>query len=146
MVCKFDKDLLQEYLEGTIDPLEKIFLEEHLRTCRECRAELTRLKLLFYELENIDDRDIEIPLEMESIRNNALDSMFEKKEKYGVKEFIEQQRQVLTASSSFIKYIPGKQIAKKGFELNKSMTRTAGKGLKYLLGRNGLKRQALNNI
>jgi len=39
MSCMFDKDLIQKYADNTIDPLEYIFLKEHIGYCEECRKE-----------------------------------------------------------------------------------------------------------
>ncbi len=52
MNCKLDRVLLQDLLEDIIDPVEKLVVEEHLKICKECRKELTELKLLFWDLNN----------------------------------------------------------------------------------------------
>jgi hypothetical protein len=51
-VCKMDLNLLQDYIDGTIEPLERVVLEEHLRVCADCRKELNRLKLIDWDLKN----------------------------------------------------------------------------------------------
>jgi predicted anti-sigma-YlaC factor YlaD len=40
MNCKLNKDLLYSYADNTIEPLEKIFVEEHLKYCKQCRKDL----------------------------------------------------------------------------------------------------------
>ena len=37
MSCKFDKDLIQNYVDNTIDPLELIVLKEHIAVCQDCK-------------------------------------------------------------------------------------------------------------
>lgn len=44
MMCSLDKTLLYSYGDGTIGPLEKIFVEEHLKYCTECNKELKLIK------------------------------------------------------------------------------------------------------
>jgi len=68
MDCKFDAALLHDYLEGTIDDLDRIFVEEHIKVCKKCKRELTMLKLLFWELNEINDDEIALPIELELIR------------------------------------------------------------------------------
>lgn len=133
MECKFDSDMLQEYLEGTIDTVEKIFLEEHLKQCKKCRLDLTRLKLLFYELESLEQGEHEVPVQMDAIRENVLDNLFEAEEsKFGLKEFVKQQKENVNLASAFIEYIPGKKAIKSGLKNAGSMFGTASKkGLKY---------------
>lgn len=48
-MCRMDPDVLQDYIDGTIEPLEKIVLEEHLRVCSDCRIELNRLKIVDWD-------------------------------------------------------------------------------------------------
>lgn len=44
MTCNMDENLLYAYEDGTIDPLEKIFVEEHLKHCGKCRRQLEIIK------------------------------------------------------------------------------------------------------
>ncbi len=60
-MCKMDKQLLYSYADNTIEPLEKIILEEHLKYCKECENELKEIKNMEYNLEKFDFEDIEIP-------------------------------------------------------------------------------------
>lgn len=65
MSCKFDEKLLYAYVDKTIEPLEKIFVEEHLKYCAKCREEVKFIKLMdakikesfneAQEPENLDD-------------------------------------------------------------------------------------------
>lgn len=53
MSCKFDKQLLDYMADGTIEPLERIFAEEHLKYCSECKKELEEIKAFDKELNEI---------------------------------------------------------------------------------------------
>ena len=44
MGCLFEKDIIKRSLSGEIEPLEKVFLEEHLKQCGECRDYLKALR------------------------------------------------------------------------------------------------------
>ena len=87
MECSVGSYMIQMYIEGTIDPLEKIFVEEHLKVCKNCRKELTRLKLLYFELENLDEPS-EVPDVLEQVSNMVLDNVFDTGSRFGLKKFI----------------------------------------------------------
>ncbi|MBB6218844.1 hypothetical protein HNQ80_005019 [Anaerosolibacter carboniphilus] len=105
--CKFDEFLLQEYLDGTIDVLEKIILEEHLKSCAYCRRELTELKLLMWEFESLPD--IELPSEIPLLRSKTLNQLQDAHgtNSFGIKELVDLQRNVLQNAGSFLEMAPG---------------------------------------
>ena len=57
MSCGFDREIIQKYADNTIDPLELIFLKEHINYCGECRNELETLMALENELESFFDNE-----------------------------------------------------------------------------------------
>ncbi|WP_160686409.1 zf-HC2 domain-containing protein [Clostridium sp. C2-6-12] len=59
MSCKLDKQLLYSLADNTIEPLERIFVEEHLKYCDECKKELQQIKELEAELSEVS---FEIPI------------------------------------------------------------------------------------
>jgi hypothetical protein len=59
MSCKLDKQLLYSLADNTIEPLERIFVEEHLKYCTECKKELELIKKLDKEL---NEFKFEIPI------------------------------------------------------------------------------------
>ena len=131
MECKFDSDLIQMYIDGTIEPLEKIFVVEHLKVCKKCRKELTQFKLLYYELENMEEPE-EVPEELENVRDIVLDNIFDASSKYGIKDFIKQQKRSLVLASEFVDFVPGKSIFEKGLKATGSIIGSASKkGAKY---------------
>lgn len=59
MSCKLDKQLLYSLTDNTIEPLERIFVEEHLKYCDKCKKELELIKKLEKEL---DVFEFEMPI------------------------------------------------------------------------------------
>jgi predicted anti-sigma-YlaC factor YlaD len=76
--CLMDRVLLEEYVEGLSDPLEKILVEEHIKTCPCCRNEITELKLLSWELRNLAMQKVEYPEELENLCEDLIDSVCQK--------------------------------------------------------------------
>lgn len=76
MMCQLDKNLLQEYIDGSIGPLEKLILTEHLNSCANCRQELNQLKIIDWDLSSIYAEEVGIPTELSSLRKNVLASCF----------------------------------------------------------------------
>ncbi|CAA7601333.1 Putative zinc-finger [Acididesulfobacillus acetoxydans] len=107
MDCKLDKVLLQDLLEGTIDPVEKLFVEEHLKTCRECRQELTELKLLFWDLFDKSNYEVSLPSELDQIKDLILANAAEQPAKSTAEIICDIQRQNIRASGMFLDYVPG---------------------------------------
>lgn len=139
MDCKFDSDLIQMYIDGTIEPLEKVFVEEHLKVCKKCRKELTQFKLLYYELESLEEVE-EVPEELEQVRNIVLDNIFEAPNKYGIKDFINQQKKALVMATEFVEHVPGKKLVGKSIKATGTILGTATKksakyGLKLIQAR-----------
>lgn len=78
MNCKLDKQLLYSLADNTIEPLERIFVEEHLKYCNECKRELQQIK----ELDNILSElefEIQIPEKLsvlsQLLAENCIDQM-----------------------------------------------------------------------
>lgn len=131
MSCnKVESILLENYLEGTIDPLEKIILEAHINTCSDCRKELSELKLLYWELDNKANYEVEYPEELDSIGNELIDSLLAVEEKNNVKAYLDIQANTIKLSGKFIEYIPG---AKKTPKMIKKASKGIAKGVQKLL-------------
>ncbi|TYQ16426.1 UNVERIFIED_CONTAM: putative zinc finger protein [Acetivibrio alkalicellulosi] len=132
MECKFNSYIIQEYLEGTIDDLEKVLFEEHMKECKKCRLELTHLKLLLFEIDHLKEIEV-IPKDVEFIRNNVLDEIFNTKSSgFEVKKFIKKQKETIALATNFMNYVPGKTIAKKGIKgANSLLSSASKKGFKY---------------
>lgn len=66
MSCKLDKKFLYSYADNTIDPLEKIFVDEHLKYCDECTKTLELIYRIDKNLSTMDD-DLVFPERLGSI-------------------------------------------------------------------------------
>lgn len=135
MSCdKMDALLLQDYLEETIDPLEKIFVESHLSICKECRRELTELKLMFWDLNNKSNYELECPEELANLKTELIDNFLAEEAKISVKKVVNMQVDTIKISSKFLKYMPGaKQTPKVLKKASKGLAKGVVKGVKRML-------------
>ena len=79
MSCKLDKQLLYSLADNTIEPLERIFVEEHLKYCTECKNELELIEKLDKEL-NEFEFEIPIPERLESLSQLLVENCINKME------------------------------------------------------------------
>lgn len=109
MSCKLDADLIQSLLEDTLSPIEKIFVEEHLKSCEICQNEFSEMKLLFQELDGLGLDDFDIPPEVALIQNKVINKYMSASGSgnFGLKEFIGIQKQVFEKAGIFIGFMPG---------------------------------------
>lgn len=107
MNCQFDKTLLQDLLEGIIDPIEKLFVDEHIKYCQECRRELTELKLLFWDLNDVSNYEIELPPELDLLKDSLIERTASKESKRTAKLIISVQQKKLKATGKFLANLPG---------------------------------------
>lgn len=108
MECKIDKYLLYEYLDKTIDPLERIFLEQHIKECTHCRKDITQMKLLLWEMDEIKESEIEIPSDICKARDAALSNIFEESDsKLTVKDVVSLPLEGLKLGGEILNCIPG---------------------------------------
>lgn len=107
MECKIDKYLLYEYLDKTIDPLEKIFLEQHLKDCIQCRKDITQMKLVLWEMDEIRESEIEAPPDIYKVREAALSQIFEEgNSKLTVKDVVSLPLEGLKLGGEILNCIP----------------------------------------
>jgi len=131
MSCeKVETSLLQDYLEKTIDPLEKIFIESHLNTCKQCRRELSELKLMFWELDNKGNYETEYPKELDTMGTDLIDTFLGKKLKSSTRKVVDMQVNTLKISQKFLKYMPG---AKQTPKILKKASKGLAKGVRKIL-------------
>lgn len=86
MSCKFDEILLYEYLDGILGKEEKLIVNNHLSFCSECRKKTSEIKLLFYEIENVDK--VVIPEEVSEIRASVVNQAFTESESASKKVYL----------------------------------------------------------
>jgi anti-sigma factor RsiW len=77
MLCDFDRNLLQDYLDRETGPLENLIIEEHLRSCPECQVELEHLMMLFWSLEN--QSETALPEELTQLREETINLWLDEK-------------------------------------------------------------------
>ncbi len=135
MSCdKLDALLLQDYLEETIDPLERIFVDSHLSICKECRRELTELKLMFWDLNNKSNYELEYPEELDMLKADLIDNFLGEEAKISVKKVVNMQVDTIKMSGKFLEYMPGaKQTPKVLKKASKGLAKGFAKGVKRML-------------
>jgi len=132
-MCNIDKDLLQKYIDKDIEPLEKILLENHLLSCPQCRKDLNQLKIMEWDLNNINLP--KAPKDLAAVRSTALDKCFktidEKENSLTSKDIIDLQYSNLKNTVSFINYLPGRKLVESAFKKNatKNTKETKSKSL-----------------
>ncbi len=140
MDCKIDANLLQDYLEGTIEPLDKIIIEEHLKLCSDCRNQLLTLKLLFWELDELAKTRIEIPSEVPEIREKILSSLFAGSyNSMSLQEVLELQKKTIANAGMFIRFIPGARTGESYLKKGLSKTPAAAFALSGNILKGGFK-------
>lgn len=70
MTCQFDEMLLYEYLDDALDSEDKIKVSNHLSACPHCRQKLAEIKLMYYELDHLEE--VEIPDALEAVKKDAI--------------------------------------------------------------------------
>lgn len=142
MECKLDVTLLQDLLEGVIDPIEKLFVDEHLKTCKQCRKELAELKLLFWDLNDKTNYDISLPTELNSIKGALLEQFAGIPNTKKTTEIIRDvTRNNTKAAGMFLDYVPGfkasNEVVKKGVRTAPSafgkVSKALVKGTRFLM-------------
>lgn len=73
-MCNMNKQLLYSYADNSIEPLEKIILEEHLKYCEECTEELSKIRNMECKLTAFDFEDIEIPKRLLDLSELIIDN------------------------------------------------------------------------
>lgn len=59
MTCRELVELVTEYLEGTLSPLDTNRFEEHIDLCPMCQVHLEQLRITVRELGQLRERDID---------------------------------------------------------------------------------------
>ena len=126
MTCRFDRDIIQKYSDNTIDPLESIFLKEHINYCNECKQELELVMTLENQLDKVFDYDSDMKNLDLLITSLIDDCMYElnkrEKLKYALKRSLEIGSGIMDNSLRFVEFIPGKKPLSKGVEKTASIT------------------------
>ena len=118
MSCLFDKTIIQKYADNTIEPLEFLFLKEHIGYCEECRRETELTMALENSLEKFFAENAGTVSFETMIVNLVDDCMYEvnrrEKLKYVLKKRIEVCGSIIDNSKRFFAFIPGSKRINKG--------------------------------
>jgi len=106
MNCQFDEMLLYEYLDDLLENEEKLQVERHLSACPSCRKKLSEIKLLFYELDNMDQ--VALPDEVSQIREAVLKDAFADR-KVPLSEKLSDTKKVLEETPVIKNVIPNRE-------------------------------------
>lgn len=108
MNCNMDENLLYAYEDGTIDPLEKIFVEEHIKYCEKCRKKIRMIKSIDEDLKMCQD-DFDFPERLsvisEMTAENCISDIQDKDSKVKVRNYIGDMKRIgnVIIKSQFIK-------------------------------------------
>jgi anti-sigma factor RsiW len=123
------QDLLEQYIDGELEPVKALMLSEHLAGCRSCRQILNQLKLIDWDLKH--QPVAEVPPELEVYRVAAvkahLATLKITRKSEPLKDTWRLQKQILQHSFGFVSYIP----------INRAISNSAKKGVTVLAGAAG---------
>ncbi|MFZ5352138.1 MAG: anti-sigma factor family protein [Bacillota bacterium] len=145
MSCRFDKNIIQRYIDNEADPLEMIFLKEHLKYCSDCQKDVELLTIAdrnIYKLCN----DIKLPLDLDAFTEKFVESCIEeRKNRRGFIKLLHGSlnltRKVANNTSKIVDYIPGTRLVKKGVAVSAEYIAAGTKS--YL---KGIMKKAISNI
>ena len=126
-------DLLHQYIDGALEPLEKIILSEHLAGCQSCRRELNQLKLLDWDMKH--EPVIEPPAELAAYRMAALQTHLAAEKAFesstATMDLWSLQKQTVQYTFAFININPVNRSVNRAVKKTFSaLGRAAGAGLK----------------
>lgn len=123
MSCSFDKNILSRFARGKIEPLEKVFLEEHIKKCSECKSYLENERIIAksekkdlrkskVEKKSVQKEDIVI-IDTEKKSKTGLDIL-------GIAGIASIAGIVIKGSTAWLRIVPFKEIAKNIFKRRKA--------------------------
>lgn len=126
MSCGFDREIIQRYADNTIEPLEYIFLKEHINYCFDCRKELDLMMSLENGLDKFFNYDSGAE-DLDQLISGLVDGcMYElnkrEKLKYTLNKGIKLGNGIIDNSLKFVEYIPGSKRMGKGVKKTASIT------------------------
>jgi hypothetical protein len=114
MSCKFDKDIIQKYVDNTIEPLELIVLKEHIAVCQDCRFELDLMNKLESSLHDYFG-DLPNSKLLDEFGIKVLDKCYKgsksKSIKAGISKVWRINKMAVSNASMYASYIPGSKLA-----------------------------------
>lgn len=121
MQCKFDQDLLQQYLEGTIGGLERVFAVEHLKVCPHCQSVVREIDIITECFASLQAPDAMLEAELDELVRHTVEIICTESSKINVLSLLRQQSAVAGCALAFIQYVPGTKalaaVGKRGLQL-----------------------------
>lgn len=126
MTCRFDREIIQKYADNTIDPLELIFLKEHINYCNECREELDLIMDLEDRLDKFfnDDSDTkDLDMLITSLVDDCMSELNKREKlKYALRRSLEIGSDIMDNTVRFVEFLPGSKSLGKGVRKTASIT------------------------
>lgn len=114
-MCELNKDLLHEYVDRELTALEAQLLEEHLKTCPECRRELNQLKILDWDFRFQDHIDIPYQ-QLADLREITFDHCFEDlaaaQDNNSLMDVYKIQTSSMKLAVNYMQFLPGASLMK----------------------------------
>ncbi|MDP3488193.1 MAG: zf-HC2 domain-containing protein [Bacillota bacterium] len=121
MPCKFDQDLLQQYVDGTIGHLERVFADEHLKVCPRCQTLARELNFIAECFVSLHLPDARIDVDLDELVRHTVEIVCTESSKINVLSLLRQQRDVASCAMGFMQYVPGTKalaaVGKKSLQL-----------------------------
>jgi hypothetical protein len=116
MSCKFDKEIIQKYVDNTIEPLELIVLKEHIKVCQDCKFELDLMSKLENSMLNYFAELPEHQLPA-SFMDDVLGKCYEGRSPYSYRDVLSRtwkvNKSIVQNISRYASYMPGSKLAAK---------------------------------
>lgn len=116
-MCDINKELLHQYIDGELNPVEKTILKAHINTCAECRRELNQLKLLDWNL-RFEEPSLPPLEDLARLRTQTLNSCFAELEAETEEDanrwndVYKIQTEALKFAVNYTRYLPGSSMLK----------------------------------
>jgi len=125
MTCRFDREIILKYADNTIEPLELIFLKEHIKYCNECKAELDLIINLEDRLDkffNYDSDIKDLDMIIESLVDECMSELNKREKlKYALRRSMEVGNGIMDNTVRFVEFIPGRKHLSKGVKKTASV-------------------------
>jgi hypothetical protein len=145
MTCRFDREIILKYADNTIDPLELIFLKEHINYCNKCSKELELVITMENQLNKFFDYDSDaesLDMIIESLVDECLCELNKREKlKYALRRGLETGSGIMDNFLKFAEFIPGRKPLGKGV---KKIVSVAGNFLTAIVKKSA--RKLLNNM
>lgn len=112
MKCVITEEIIYDYIDGELDDLTALFVNEHLAECKKCKENAAKTKQLFYELHSLEKEKIEIPSDLDAVYGRVSSICSEDKNGFTLKDFLSIQIRILKKQIGFIDFVPGKKVLK----------------------------------